>query len=85
MITKKEEISIKKTLGKHYTKKVLIELSRLHILNTKNEPYLPEAIRKIVTRKRENEVLETAILKLVKRTNVRKKNLAEKRKKLIVS
>jgi hypothetical protein len=85
MITKKEQISIKKTLGNHYSKKVLIELKRLGIFNTKGEVFLAENIRKIVNRNWEHEEIETAILKLVKRTNVRKKNQAERRKKLISS
>ena len=83
MITSKEQIAIKKTLGNHYTKKVLNELARKKIFNAKGNEFAPADIRKIVTGDWENESLEIAILNLVKRTINKQKKDALKRKNLI--
>lgn len=85
MITNKEQKVIKKVLGKHYSPKVLKELDRLQIFNTKNERFLPENIRKIVAGTWENEAVEIAILNLVKRTISKKKKQEEKRIKMLQS
>lgn len=83
MFNKIETNRIKKILGKHYTTPILKEFARKKILNTKEQPYLAENIRKLVAGEWENELLEHSILKFVKRTEQTQKRNAEARKKLM--
>jgi hypothetical protein len=83
MITQKEKNTIIKTLGKHYTNSILLELEKKQIFNTNGQPYLAANIRKLVAGDWENETLEIEILKLVNSTMKSQQKAAEKRKKLI--
>jgi len=82
MITAKEKARIIKVLGKHYTKSILIEFEKKQIFNTNLQPFISANIRKLIAGTWNKTLLETEILKFVKKTENNQKRQAEARKKL---
>lgn len=83
MITPQEKKHVIEILGKHYTKKILDELAKKEIVNTKNESYSSIDIRRIVGGFMENQKIEFAIIQLAAKTKRQQEKIAEKRKLLI--
>ena len=83
MITSKEKSKVHKVLGKHYTGKILKFFAVINIVNSKNEPYTSNDIRRIVNGFLELPEIEYKILQFVKHEEKKQLKQLEKRKLLI--
>ena len=82
MINATQNKAIKKVLGKQYSRAIIRHLNSKKIYNSKNEPFKPDSIQKIVSGA-ENLTVEREIFKLVSKV---KKEIAkdlQERKEII--
>jgi hypothetical protein len=80
MINTSQQKAIKKYLGKHYSPKIIVRLSKRKIFNSKNEVFSCKSIQNIVNGKQENMQVEKEIFKLIayKKKALAKENLLRK-------
>jgi len=83
MIKPREKARIIKTLGKHYSKKIIAELNKQKIFNADGKEFSSESIRRIVCGLNENIDVEIAVLKFTKKITTRQQQTIAKRKLLI--
>jgi len=83
MISTEEKELITEILGFRYTPKVMLWLKKMKLKNKKNKDYSVSSIRMITNGFHENEVVELAIMQLVKETIKSKKAMALKRKRFL--
>jgi len=83
MIKPREKARIIKTLGKHYSKKIIAELNKQKIFNADGKEFSSESIRRIVCGLNENIDVEIAVLKFTKKIATRQQQTIAKRKLLI--
>jgi hypothetical protein len=83
MISETQKEKIIEVIGKQYSPKIILHLTKKKIFNADGHKFSPASIQKIVSGKQPNETVELEIAKCVAKIKNQKKKAQETKNKLL--